>query len=105
MKTPVAGRRWHNRASGSMLCPTARRGPHRPRAFGEALMKFWQIAVIVITLTLLSVLALRLMPPVFDLAQETGWGAVALFLFFICGAVVSAGVGYGVWRWGERKNV
>ena len=85
--------------------PNRPSGPHRPTAFGEALMKFWQIAVIVITLTLLSVLALRLMPPVFDLAQETGWGAAAVFLFFICGSAISGGIIYGVWRLGERENV
>ena len=65
-------------------------------------MKFWQIAVIAVTLTLASVVALRLMPPVFALALDTGWGAAALFLFFICGATVSAGVIYGVWRLGNN---
>ena len=61
-----------------------------------ALMKFWQIAVVVIALTLVSVLALRWMPAVFSLAQQTGWGAAAPFLFFMCGAAVSAGIIYGV---------
>ena len=65
-------------------------------------MKFWQIAVVVIALTLVSVLALRWMPTVFSLAQATGWGAAALFLFFMCGAAASAGIIYGVWQLGNR---
>ena len=65
-------------------------------------MKFWQIAVVVIALTLVSVLALRWMPAIFSLAQATGWGAAALFLFFICGAATSAGIIYGVWKLGDR---
>ena len=69
-------------------------------------MKFWQIAVIVITLTLLSVLALRLMPPVFDLAQETGWGAVARVpvLYLRVGVVSGRSNGYGVWRLGRTEK-
>ena len=65
-------------------------------------MKFWQVAVIAISLMLLSVLALSWMPEAFLAVSDSEWLSAVIFGFFFGGAAISGGIVYGVWWLGDR---
>lgn len=63
-------------------------------------MKFWQIAVIVIALVLITVVELRLMPEALSGARNSEWLGVVVFGFMLGQMAITAGVIYGVWKLG-----
>ena len=67
-------------------------------------MKFWQIAVIIVAIILLSVVALRLMPTAFSAARDSEWLAVVIFGFMVGPGLITAGIIYGVWKLGNRAT-
>ena len=67
-------------------------------------MKPWQIAVIAVALTLLSVVTLRWMPSALSAAMESEWLAVVIFGFIVIPGTITVSIIYGVWKLGNRGN-
>ena len=67
-------------------------------------MKPWQIAVIAVALTLLSVVTLRWMPSALSAAMESEWLAVVIFGFIVIPGTITVSIIYGVWKLGNRAN-
>ena len=67
-------------------------------------MKFWQVAVIILGLALLSVVTLRYMPSAVSAAMESEWLAVVIFGFIVIPGAITASLIYVVWRLGNGVN-
>ena len=67
-------------------------------------MKPWQIAVIAVALTLLSVVTLRWMPSALSATMESEWLAVVIFGFIVIPGTITVSIIYGVWKLGNRGN-
>ena len=61
-------------------------------------MKFWQIAVIAISIVLVLAATAWAMPPAMSATRDSQWFAPVIFGFFAGIAAITAGIGYGVWR-------
>lgn len=65
-------------------------------------LNMWQqIAMGGIAWVLLTILATWLAPSVFAFAQDSRWLAMVVFGYFAIGALLTAGIVYGVWRLGD----
>lgn len=69
-------------------------------------MKPWQIAVIAIAILLMGAGAIHWMPPALEsmAANSSEWLGVALYLFIVGPGLITAGLVYGVWKLGQRRN-
>ena len=67
-------------------------------------MRFWQVAVIILGLALLSVVTVRYMPSAVSAAMESEWLAVVILWFIVIPCAITASLIYGVWRLCNRGN-
>ena len=67
-------------------------------------MTFWQVAVIVLALGLVSVITLRFMPSAVSAAMDSEWLAVVIFGFIAVPTMITVSIAYGVWKLGNRGN-
>ena len=66
-------------------------------------LNLWQqIAIAGIALVLLIIVATSLGPPLFEVAGESRWLAMVVLGYFATGALITAGIVYGVWRLGDN---